>query len=85
MKYKNTLQKGSARFIVFREGDTWYCVCLEFNIVESGSTPSGGAASFGRSGGRVFRIGSEDKSQTRYFEPEIRPRVRRIMGCRRRT
>lgn len=39
MKYKNTLQRGSVRFITFREGDTWYGVCLEFNIVESGSTP----------------------------------------------
>jgi len=39
MKYKNTLQKGSARFIIFREGDVWYGSCLEFNIVESGDTP----------------------------------------------
>lgn len=39
MKYKNTLQKGSARFIVFRENDSWYATCLEFNIVESGDTP----------------------------------------------
>jgi len=39
MKYRNTLQKGSVRFIVFREGGTWYASCLEFNIVESGDTP----------------------------------------------
>ncbi len=39
MRYKNTLQKGSARFIIFREGDAWYGVCLDFNIVESGDTP----------------------------------------------
>ena len=39
MKYKNTLQKGSVRFIIFREGDTWYGVCLDFNIVEAGDTP----------------------------------------------
>ena len=39
MKYKNTIKKGSARFIIFREGDTWYGTCLEFNIVESGDTP----------------------------------------------
>ncbi|HVO28481.1 MAG TPA: hypothetical protein VMT81_00665 [Candidatus Paceibacterota bacterium] len=39
MKYKNTLQKGSVRYIVFREGDTWYAVGLEFNIVESGTSP----------------------------------------------
>lgn len=38
-KYKNTLQKGSVRYIVFREDDTWYAAGLEFNIVESGSTP----------------------------------------------
>ena len=39
MKCKNTLQKGSVRYIVFREGETWYGVGLEFNIVESGDTP----------------------------------------------
>ena len=39
MKYKNTLQKGSVRYIVFKEADTWYAVGLEFNIVETGDTP----------------------------------------------
>jgi hypothetical protein len=39
MKYKNTLQKGSVRYIVFKDGDTWYAVGLEFNIVESGTSP----------------------------------------------
>ncbi len=39
MKYKNTLQKGSFRFIIFKEEDAWYGVCLEFNIIEEGSTP----------------------------------------------
>lgn len=38
-KYKNTLQKGSVRYIVFKENDVWYAVGLEFNIVESGDTP----------------------------------------------
>ena len=36
---KNTLQKGSIRYIVFKEKDTWYAVALEFNIVESGDDP----------------------------------------------
>lgn len=36
MKYRNTLQKGSVRNIIFREGKTWYGVALEFNIVETG-------------------------------------------------
>ncbi|TSC91198.1 MAG: hypothetical protein CEN90_580 [Parcubacteria group bacterium Licking1014_17] len=39
MKCKNTLQKGSVRYIVFKEGEDWYAAGLEFNIVESGSTP----------------------------------------------
>jgi len=39
MKYKNTLQKGNVRFIIFREGNVWYGVCLEFNIVETGDNP----------------------------------------------
>jgi predicted RNase H-like HicB family nuclease len=37
-KNKNTLQKGRVRYIVFKEGDSWYAVGLEFNIVESGDT-----------------------------------------------
>lgn len=39
MKYKNTLQKGTLRCLVFQEDKTWYAVGLEFNIVESGDTP----------------------------------------------
>lgn len=39
MKYKNTLQRGSFRYIIFKEDTVWYGVCLEFNIVESGDTP----------------------------------------------
>ena len=39
MSYKNTLSKGSVRSIIFREGDTWYGVALEFNIVEEGQDP----------------------------------------------
>ena len=35
----NTLQKGKFRHIVFRDGDTWYAVALEFNIVESNDDP----------------------------------------------
>ena len=36
MKYRNTLQKGSVRNIIFREGKKWFGVALEFNIVETG-------------------------------------------------
>ncbi|MDP3763972.1 MAG: hypothetical protein Q8Q92_05075 [bacterium] len=32
--FKNTAQKGSVRYIVFKEKDIWYTVGLEFNIVE---------------------------------------------------
>ena len=32
----NTPQKGKVRWIVFKDDDTWYASCLEFNIVESG-------------------------------------------------
>lgn len=31
----NTPQKGHVRCIVFKDGDSWYGVALEFNIVES--------------------------------------------------
>ncbi|HEY4514866.1 MAG TPA: hypothetical protein VJJ22_01780 [Candidatus Paceibacterota bacterium] len=39
MNYKNTLQKGSVRYLVFKEDDIWYGVALEFNIVEEGEDP----------------------------------------------
>lgn len=35
----NTPKKGTFRHIVFKDGDTWYAVALEFNIVESGDEP----------------------------------------------
>jgi predicted RNase H-like HicB family nuclease len=35
----NTPQKGSVRYIVFKESDTWYATALELNIVESGDDP----------------------------------------------
>jgi hypothetical protein len=35
MALMNTTRKGSVRCIVFKEGNTWYGVALEFNIVES--------------------------------------------------
>ncbi len=38
-RLKNTAQKGSVRYIVFKEADIWYGVGLEFNIVESGDDP----------------------------------------------
>lgn len=38
-KHKNTLQKGSVRYIVFKEDSMWYAVGLEFNIVEEGNDP----------------------------------------------
>ena len=35
----NTSHKGTFRHIVFKDGDTWYAVALEFNIVESSDNP----------------------------------------------
>jgi len=35
----NTTKEGRFRHIVFRDGDTWYAVALEFNIVESSDDP----------------------------------------------
>ncbi|MEK7148113.1 MAG: hypothetical protein AAB758_02345 [Patescibacteria group bacterium] len=37
--FPNTAQKGSVRYIVFKEKKTWYAVALEFNIIESGEDP----------------------------------------------
>ncbi len=35
----NTPLKGTFRHIVFKDGDAWYAVALEFNIVESSDNP----------------------------------------------
>ena len=35
----NTPQKGKFRHIDFKDGDTWYAVALEFNIVEASDDP----------------------------------------------
>ena len=35
----NTPTKGTFRHIVFKDGNTWYAVALEFNIVESSDDP----------------------------------------------
>jgi len=35
----NTPEKGKFRHIVFRDGDNWYAVALEFNIVEASDDP----------------------------------------------
>ncbi len=35
----NTLESGSVRSIIFKENDEWFGVALEFNLVETGSSP----------------------------------------------
>jgi len=40
MKYKNTLNKGSVRYIIFKEDGVYYGVALEFNIIEEGDNPT---------------------------------------------
>ncbi len=37
--YNNTPKKGTFRHIVFKDGDTWYAVAMEFNIIESSNDP----------------------------------------------
>ena len=37
-KATNSIQKGSVRYIVFKEEDTFYAVGLEFNILVDGPT-----------------------------------------------
>lgn len=39
MEYKNTLQKGTVRYIIFKENAEWIGVALDFNIVEVGDDP----------------------------------------------
>lgn len=35
----NTTTKGEFRYIVFKDGNSWYAVALELNIVESSDDP----------------------------------------------
>lgn len=37
---ENTTKKGKYRWIVFKKGDQWYAVALEFNIVQVGDDPN---------------------------------------------
>lgn len=37
--FKNTIQKGNFRSIVFKEGGVWYAVALEFNLIIDANDP----------------------------------------------
>ena len=37
--FMNTLDHGSYRWMIFKEGDAWFGVALEFNIVIDGEDP----------------------------------------------
>ncbi len=39
MKHKNTLKKGSVRFLIFRDGESYFGVALEFNVIVEASNP----------------------------------------------
>lgn len=39
MNHKNTLEKGTVRYIVFQEKGKWFGAALEFNIVEEADDP----------------------------------------------
>lgn len=36
--FKNTLQKGSVRYVVFKEKDTFFGVAIEFNVIVEAAT-----------------------------------------------
>lgn len=40
MKFKNTPQKGSVRYLVFKDDDIFFGVALEFNIVVEAAHPT---------------------------------------------
>lgn len=39
MKFKNTSQKGSVRFLIFRDGESYFGVALEFNVTVEAANP----------------------------------------------
>ena len=38
-KYRNTLQRGNIRFLIFKDGSSYFGVALEFNIVVEAANP----------------------------------------------
>lgn len=40
LTFKNTIEKGTFRYIIFKEAKIWYGVALEFNIVVSANDPA---------------------------------------------
>lgn len=39
MKHTNTLKKGSVRFLIFRDGESYFGVALEFNVIVEAANP----------------------------------------------
>ncbi len=39
MKHANTLKKGSVRFLIFRDGESYFGVALEFNVIVEAANP----------------------------------------------
>ena len=39
MKHKNTLKKGSVRFLIFRDKESYFGIALEFNVMVEASSP----------------------------------------------
>lgn len=39
MKHQNTLKKGSVRFLIFRDRESYFGVALEFNVMVEASNP----------------------------------------------
>lgn len=58
---KNTYEKTTVRFVIFREQDTWYGVALEFNIVESGDDPLEVMSSLEKAAIRYFNVAKKNK------------------------
>lgn len=40
VKYKNTLQRGNVRYLVFKDGGLFFGVALEFNLIVEGTDPT---------------------------------------------
>lgn len=39
MKHTNTLKNGSVRFLIFRDGESYFGVALEFNVIVEAANP----------------------------------------------
>ena len=83
MKYKNTINKGSVRYIVFqdKEDKAWYAVALEFNIVASDDDPRQALFALFEAISGYMESARKIKAQPHILNQKIDPEYERIWSA----